>query len=118
MKSADLRDRNDAAARWRLYFARIGAVVVEGLMRAGGVVVHEITAQQASEVPFVKHDDAIETFPSNRPDDALGEWILPGRPRGDEDLGHPQAVHPPYEDPAADGVPIAEQVRGRGLVYV
>jgi hypothetical protein len=41
--------------------------------------------------------------------------ILPGRSRGDEDLGHPQAVHPPYEHVAVDGIPIAEQVPGRGL---
>src|SRR2546422_3133597 len=84
MKSADLRDRHDAPARSRLYFARMGAVVVEGLMRAGGVVVREVTAQQASEVPFVEHDDVIEAFSSNRPDDALGEGILPGRSRSEE----------------------------------
>ena len=37
MKAADLRDRNDAPARWRLHLAPMGAVVVEGLMRARGV---------------------------------------------------------------------------------
>jgi hypothetical protein len=42
----------------------MGAVVVEGLMRAGGVVVREITAQQTSEMPFVDHNDVIEAFPS------------------------------------------------------
>jgi hypothetical protein len=110
MKSADLRNRSDAPGRWRLHFAPIGAVVVEGLMRAGGVVVREIPTQQTSEVPFVEHDDVIEAFPSNRADDALGEGILPGRSRRDEDLGHPQAVHPPYEYVAVDGIPIAEQV--------
>ncbi|PYR18451.1 MAG: hypothetical protein DMF98_25655 [Acidobacteria bacterium] len=46
MKSADLRDRNDAPALWRLHFARMGAVVMEGLMRAGGVVVREIVLRQ------------------------------------------------------------------------
>jgi hypothetical protein len=34
MQSADLRNRNDAPARWRLHFPRMGAFVVEGLMRA------------------------------------------------------------------------------------
>ena len=87
-------------------------------MRAGGVVVREVSAQQTSEMLFVDHDDVIEAFPSNRADDALGEGILPGRSRGDEDLAHRQALHPPYEHVAVDGVPIAEQVRGRGLVYV
>ena len=84
-------------------------------MRAGGVVVREVTAQQASEMPFVDHDDVIEAFPSNRPDDALGEGILPGGSRGDDDLAHPQAFHPPYEHVAVDSVTIAEQVLGRGL---
>src|SRR5437773_10121042 len=115
MKSSDLRDRDDAPARWRLHVARMGAVVVEGLMRARGVVVREVTAQQASEMPFVDHDDVIEAFPSNRPDDALREWILPGRAGGDEDLANPHAFHPPYEHVAVDGVPIAEQVLGRCL---
>ena len=71
MTSADLRGRNDAPARWRLYFTRMGALVVEGLMRAGGVVVREVAAQQASEMPFVEHDDVIEAFASNRADDAF-----------------------------------------------
>ena len=71
--------------------------------------------QQTSEMPFVDHDDVIETFPANRPDDALGEGILPGRSRGDEDLAHPQAFHPPSEHVAVDSVPIAEQVLGCGL---
>jgi hypothetical protein len=65
---------------------------------------------------FVDHDDVIKAFPSDRADDALGEGILPGRSRGDEDLANPQAFHPPYEHVAVDGVPIAEQVLGRCLV--
>src|SRR2546428_13867119 len=111
----DLRDRNDAPARWRLHFGPMRAVVGEGLMRASGVVVREVTAQQAAEMPFVEHDDVIEAFPSNRPDDSLGERILPGRSRCDEDLANPQAFCPPYEHIAVVGVPIAEQVLGRCL---
>src|SRR5437879_7670301 len=95
----------------------MGAVAVEGLMRAGGVVVREVTAQQASEMPFVDHEDVIEAFPSNRTDDALGEGILPGRSRGNEDLAHPQAFHPPCEHVAVDVVQIAEQVLGRCLFW-
>src|SRR2546425_12277099 len=109
MKATDLRDRNDAPARWRLHFAPMRAVVVEGLMRASGVVVREVTAQQAAEMPFVEHDDVIEAFPSNRPDDSLGEWILPGRSRCDEALANPQALCPPYEHVAVDSDPIAVQ---------
>src|SRR5215475_2453147 len=66
-------------------------------------------------MPLVEHNDVIEAFPANRPDDAFGEGILPGRSRGDEDLAHPEAFHPPDEDIAVDRVPVAEQVFGRGL---
>jgi hypothetical protein len=45
----------------------------------------------------------------------LGEGILPRGARGDEDLAHPQAFHPPREHVAVDGIPIAEQVRRRSL---
>ena len=66
-------------------------------------------------MPLVEHNDVIEAFPSNRPDDALSEGILPGRSRGDKDLAHPQAFHPPDEDIAVDRVAVAEQVLGRCL---
>jgi hypothetical protein len=35
--------------------------------------------------------------------------------RGDEDLAHPQGLHPPCEHIAVDRVPIAEQVLECGL---
>jgi hypothetical protein len=80
-------------------------VVVERLMRAAGVVVRE-----ASEMLFVDHDDEIEAFAANGADDALGEGVLPGSLRRDEDLANPQPFHPLYEHVAVNGVPIAEQV--------
>src|SRR5258708_39095753 len=94
----------------------MGAVVMERLMRAGGVVVREVTAQQTSEMPVVDHDDLIEAFPSNRPDDALREGILPAGSRGNADLAHPQAFHPPCHHVAGDGVPSADQALARGAV--
>src|SRR3989442_4350807 len=84
----------------------MGAIAVESLMRARRVVVGEVPAQQASEMPFVEDDDVIEAFPSNRPDDALGEGILPGRSWGDEDLVDPHALHPPRERVAVDGASV------------
>jgi len=86
-------------------------------MRPSCVVVGEVPAQQALEMPFAEDDNVIEAFASNRPDDALGEGILPGCSWGDEDLAHSEAFHPPYEHVAVDGIPIAEQVRGRCLFW-
>src|SRR4030095_1399767 len=66
-------------------------------------------------MPLVEHNDVIEAFPSNRPDDTFSEGILPGRSRGDEDFAHSPALPPPDEHIAVDRVPVAEQVLGRGL---
>src|SRR4029450_2228094 len=68
-------------------------------------------------MPIVEHNDVIEAFPSNRPDDAFSEGVLPGRSRGDKDLAHSQALHPPDEHIAVDGISIAEQVLRRRLFW-
>jgi hypothetical protein len=69
-------------------------------MRARCIVVGEVPAQQASEMPFAEDDDVIEAFASNRPDDALGEGILPGCSWGDEDLVDSHAFHASCENVA------------------
>jgi hypothetical protein len=67
-------------------------------------------------VGFVEHDDEIEAFAANQADDALGEGILPGSARYDDDLANAHALHPSLEVSAVDGIAIAEQVSGAGLV--
>jgi hypothetical protein len=67
-------------------------------------------------VAFVEHHDEIEAFSASRADDALGEGILPGRARGDDDLANAHALDPALEVSAEDGIAIAEQVSGVGLV--
>ena len=86
-------------------------------MRAGGIVVRQVTAQQASEVPFAEHDDVIEAFASNRADDPLGEGILPGRAWGDEHLTNPHRLGSPCERSAIDSIAITEQVGRSRIVW-
>jgi hypothetical protein len=50
------------------------------------------------------------------PDDARGEWILPESARCDDDLANAHALDPALEVGAVDGIAIAEQVGGAGLV--
>jgi hypothetical protein len=85
-------------------------------VRPRDVVVHEVGAKQATQVALVEHEDEIEAFAANRSYDALGEGILPGSARGDEDLANAHALNPPLEVSAEDGVTIAEQVSGAGFV--
>jgi hypothetical protein len=79
VESADLVDRDDAPGWNRQYLtAATGAVVAETLVRPHDVVVVAVRAKQATQVAFVEHDDEIEAFSTDRPDDALGKEILPG----------------------------------------
>ena len=103
-------------ARARLYLAPARAIVTETLVRPRNVVVREVRAKHATQVAFVEHDDEIEAFAANRTEDALGEGILPGRARGDDDLANAHALDPALEISAVDGSAIAEEVGGAGLV--
>jgi carboxymethylenebutenolidase len=116
MKPADLGNCDDPPRRNRLYLTPAWAVVTETLVRPRDVVVHEVGAKQATQVAFVEHEDEIEAVAANRADDALGEGILPWRARGDDDLKNAHALDPALEVSAEDGIAIAEQVSGAGLV--
>ena len=94
----------------------VTAIVIETLVRPRNVVVREVRAKHATQVAFVEHDDEIEAFAANRADDALGEGILPGSARCDDDLANAHALDPALEVSAVDGIAIAEQVSGAGLV--
>ena len=93
-------------ARARLYLAPARAIVSETLVGPRYVVVREVRAKHASQVVFVEYDDEIEAFAANGADDALGEGILPGSARGDDDLANAQALDPALEVSAVDGIAI------------
>jgi hypothetical protein len=116
MKPADLGDGDDMPGRDRLYLAPARAIVTATLVSPRNVVVREVRAKHASQVAFAEHDDEIEAFVANRTDDVLGEGILPGSARGDDDLANAHALDPALEVGAVDGIAITEQVSGAGLV--
>jgi len=47
-------------------------------VRARGVVVGEVRAQQAAEMTLIEDDDVVQAFAADRADQAFGEGILPG----------------------------------------
>jgi hypothetical protein len=65
MKPADLRDGHDAPERWRLHLAWPGTVIVERLMRARGVVVGDVGAEESAEVSLVQEEDVVEALPAD-----------------------------------------------------
>ena len=81
-------------------------------MWAHGVVVRDVRVQQAPEMSLVDDEEVVEAFPAEGADEALGEGILPGGPRSDEELAHPQAGDTASEAGAIDRVSIAEEIPG------
>ena len=85
-------------------------------MWARGVVVREVRAEQAAEMPLVEHDEVVEAFSPDGADDPLGERILPWCVGRDEHLVNAQAVDAAVKDVAIDRVAIPEQIPWRRLV--
>ena len=55
-------------------------------MTSRSEVVAHVSFQSPPQVPLSKHDDMVETFPTNTSDKAFDEWILPGTLRCGEHL--------------------------------
>ena len=57
------------------------------------VIVVEVVCQYAAQMPFIEHDQVIQTFPAGGSDDAFATWILSGRRGRDEDFVDAHAFH-------------------------
>src|SRR5262249_5003328 len=87
----DFSNRNYVSHFSRLSGARIRRVLLRGQMRPRVEVVTEVSFQDPSQMPLPQHDDVIEAFSANTPNQPLREWILPRTSRRGEDLrdSHP-----------------------------
>src|SRR5439155_26049673 len=65
VEAGDRRDRHDAPRRRWVNVPGKRAIVVQGLMRARGVVVGEVGAKQAAEMTLVEDDHEIQAFPAD-----------------------------------------------------
>ena len=68
-------------------------------------------------MPFAEHDHVIQTFPPNRPDEPLGERILPRALWRREHLFDAHALHAAPKVLAVDAVAVAEQIGRRGVIW-
>ena len=102
-------DGDDPAGAWRLDGPRDRRVLLQRQVSPPLVVVAEISPQVAPERAFVPDDHVVEALPPDGADDPFDEWVLPGRPRGREDLLDPQASYRVAECLAVDTVPVADE---------
>ena len=67
------------------------------------------------EGPLVEDDEVVQTFPSDRTNEALAIRILPWRMRSGEHLMNPQGMNRCRERLAINSVAIAQQVAWRTI---
>jgi hypothetical protein len=41
------------------------------------VIIGKVTRQEAPQMRFIEHDNMLQTFPPDAPDEALDIWVLP-----------------------------------------
>src|SRR3989442_11600324 len=65
---------------------------------------------------LIEDEDVVQAFAADRADQALGEGIVPGGARGDQDLADAHVCDSASELVTIDRVPIAEQILGRRII--
>lgn len=67
-------------------------------MCSNSVVVVDVPLERPSQALLAQNDRVIQTFSSDRADDALGECILPRRSRCRQNLTHSKSIDLPTEE--------------------
>ena len=116
VQATDFANRDDPAEFRPLNWPAVGCILIERKVSARPVIVREVAAQDAAQVPFAKDDDMIETLAPDRADEPLREWVLPRAVRRGQDFTDSHALHTLPEDVAVDRVAIAEEMGRRGVV--
>lgn len=86
VQAADLWERDNVAGRGRLHAPGLGAILSEREMCSALVVVFKVCQQYAAQVTLIEDDDVIETFATDRANDAFDIGVLPRRSRRGDDL--------------------------------
>ncbi len=79
VQPANLRGRNDLAFGRRLNATWDRRVAIQRKMTSGIVIVVEVLGQDAVQMPFVEHDDMIQTIAAYAADTVADGGMQPGR---------------------------------------
>ena len=77
MEAADARQRDNLTGARRFDRAHDRRVAVERHVRAVRVVVSDVLADQAKQVPFAEHDHVVEQLAAQRPHESFRVPVLP-----------------------------------------
>ena len=106
MQALDQRKRDELPLCGWFDGAVVRTILVQAPMRPMPVIIVKIISQQTVQVLGIEHNDVIQTFSPDGPDEPLDEGILPGRTRGNELLLKAQSQGSGLESQAIDLVAI------------
>jgi hypothetical protein len=116
VQAADFWKLHDRARRGELDEPELGCILVEREVCARLMVIGEVAGQDASQVSLAKDENVIQTFASDRTDQALRERVLPGAVRCRQDFIDLHTLHSVAKLLAIHLVTIVEEIGGRGVV--
>jgi len=70
------------------------------------MIVLEVAAQDATQVPLIQHDDMVQAFSPDGTDQPFGVWILPRGTRSSEHLFYLEVLDTMTEVFAIDAIAI------------
>jgi hypothetical protein len=108
MEAAEPTDRYDTPDCLRWSVER--SILVERKMRADTIVVGQVIGQQITKVPFSQHDDMVETFASDRPDQPFNMTVLPRRAWRDRPISNTHHAEPALDRQTIGGVAVTDEV--------
>jgi len=117
MKTADFGNLHDHAHLRSLDWPPIWRVLLERKVSSRRVIVREVARQDAAQMAVAQDEDVIEALAPDRTDEPFREGILPGATRGREDFLDVHAPDSASELFAVDLVTIAQEIRGRRVVW-
>jgi len=79
VQAADHRSVDDLSSFATVDCSRLGAVLRPPQMRPWPMVVPQVLAEHAAQLPFVADHHVTQALPPSRPDHALDERVLPWR---------------------------------------
>ena len=94
------------------HLSRKRTLLAQAQVRSRFMVVAKIRRQRSLQMAGVQNDVVIQAFPSDRADESLGVWILPGAARCCQNLLDAQRLDSQSNLSTVPTVPVAEEVRG------
>ncbi len=115
VQTADPRQRDDVARARRFHGPRDRRIAAKRHMGSVLVVVGDMVADQAEQMPLSEHDDVVEQFSAQRADPPFGEPVLPRGARRGPELLDAQIFHARVKRGPEDRITVSNQPHRRDV---